>query len=102
VRRQLDPALRAPRSGRRSGRDSEPPPLTPYQARLDVAMDDTAVSRVRDPSVSIRIGSEPFALRSVENRRSRRLDAAASVALGAILGALLVVSVVALVRALLH
>jgi hypothetical protein len=44
----------------RRARGSEPPlrDLTPYRARLDVDMDDTAVSRVRDPSASLRIGPE--------------------------------------------
>ncbi len=74
--------------------------LTPYQARLDVAMDDTAVSKVRDPSVSIRLGAE-------ELRRSARksvpsMDAIAPVALGTLIGAVLVMLAVFAVRALGH
>ncbi len=85
---------------RRRRRDSDPPSyrLTPYQARLDVEMDDTAVSKVRDPSVSIRLGGDGGA--PVAARGFRRLDAAASVALGAVLGVLLVVVAVWIARAL--
>jgi hypothetical protein len=73
--------------------------LTPYQARLDVEMDDTAVSKVRDPSVSLIL--EPSAVvRAPERPAKRRLEAVVSVALGAALGALLVVVIVLIARAL--
>jgi hypothetical protein len=73
--------------------------LTPYQARLDVEMDDTAVSKVRDPSVSLVL--EPSAvIRSPQKGPDRRLEAIASIALGAALGALLVVVIVLIARAL--
>jgi hypothetical protein len=81
---------------------SEPPSfrrLTPYQARLDVEMDDTAVSKVRDPSVSISLEAEPLLDRP---RRAGGLsrDAIASVALGLLLGALAVVAFALALRAL--
>ena len=73
--------------------------LTPYQARLDVEMDDTAVSKVRDPSVSLVF--EPSAVLPAHRKPgSRRSEAIASIALGAALGALLVVVIVLIARAL--
>ncbi|HEX4336473.1 MAG TPA: hypothetical protein VH062_11205 [Polyangiaceae bacterium] len=73
--------------------------LTPYQARLDVEMDDTAVSKVRDPSVSLIL--EPSAvIRSPQKPPNGRLEAVASIAVGAALGALLVVVIVLIARAL--
>jgi hypothetical protein len=80
-------------------RDSDPSyRLTPYRARLDVAMDDTAVSKVRDPSVSMVLGPSS-AIRPREKASAKRLEAVASVALGAALGALLVVIIVLIARA---
>ncbi len=67
----------------------------PYQARLDVEMDDTAISKVRDPSVSINL--DPEDVRG-EGDVSRR-DAIVSTVVGAGLGALLVGVVILLVRA---
>jgi hypothetical protein len=95
-----EPEEQAPRSDplpRR--RDSDPAyRLTPYRARLDVEMDDTAVSKVRDPSVSLVLGpSSP--VRPPEKGSERRLEAVASLALGAALGALLVVIIVLIARA---
>lgn len=85
--------------GSRPHKNSEDPPsfrgLTPYQARLDVEMDDTAVSKVRDPSVSISLGAE-HALRDLPRRGWSR-DAVASVIIGSLLGALLVVALAILV-----
>lgn len=75
-------------------RDSEPPSfrkLTPYHARLDVEMDDTAVSKVRDPSASLRLGPSRNRGRAVGSR-----DAILATAFGALLGVLLV-TVVALI-----
>ena len=93
-------ASEAPPSGARPRRDSDPAyRLTPYRARLDVEMDDTAVSKVRDPSVSLVLGPEAKA-RPRDKAAERRLDALASVALGAALGALLVVVIVLIARAL--
>jgi hypothetical protein len=81
-------------------RDSDPAyRLTPYRARFDVEMDDTAVSKVRDPSVSLVLGSDAGVRRRAKVSE-RRLDAIASLALGAALGALLVVVVVLVARAL--
>ena len=71
--------------------------LTPYQARLDVEMDDTAVSKVRDPSVSLIL--EPSAPRP-RKPSATRVEALTSIAIGAALGALLVVIIVVLARAL--
>jgi uncharacterized protein YjeT (DUF2065 family) len=83
------PAVRA--------RSSEPP-LTPYQARLDVEMDDTAVSKVRDPSVSISLSAEGL-LPILAPRRARKpLDAVYSIVLGTLLGAVLVVLAVVAAR----
>jgi hypothetical protein len=87
----------APRVPRRR-RDSDPAyRLTPYQARVDVEMDDTAVSKVRDPSVSLILDSD-MAVKPRHKATNRRYEAAASLALGAALGALLVVLVVLLTR----
>ena len=91
-------ALRRPRRRR----DSEPPSyryLTPYQARLDVEMDDTAVSKVRDPSVSISLDAErsPLLLRSL--LRGNRRDALLSMAVGVAFGTLLVAVIAAVIRA---
>lgn len=89
------------RRKRRPG-DSEPPSawLTPYQARLDVAMDDTAVSKVRDPSVSLRLGAEGAITSKPPPRPTAlsRLDAVKSVAVGTVFGALVVVVLVATLR----
>lgn len=71
--------------------------LTPYQARLDVEMDDTAISKVRDPSVSIVL--DGAARSPKQRRRSSTTEAAISVAAGVVLGALLVVLAVILLRA---
>jgi hypothetical protein len=79
---------------RRPGRrDSEPPfrKLTPYHARLDVEMDDTAVSKVRDPSASLRLGTKKGRVRSQE--------AVVATLAGAFLGALLVGAVAIVLRA---
>jgi len=93
-------ASEAPPSDVRRRRDSDPTyRLTPYRARLDVEMDDTAVSKVRDPSVSLVLGPEAKATRPRDKAAERRLDALASVALGAALGALLVVVIVLIARA---
>ncbi|HVU03985.1 MAG TPA: hypothetical protein VHE30_19635 [Polyangiaceae bacterium] len=76
------------------------PPLQPYQARLDVEMDDTAVSKVRDPSVSISLSAEGFVPERRPERTERlRGEAIRSVVLGTLLGALLVVLTVLVVRA---
>jgi len=60
-------------------------------------MDDTAVSKVRDPSVSLILDSD-FAVKPRHKATERRYEAVASLALGAALGALLVVIVVVLAR----
>lgn len=95
-----EPEDTAPRSDPLPRR-REPDPayrLTPYRARVDVEMDDTAVSKVRDPSVSLVLG--PLSpVRPPEKASARRLEAVASVALGAALGALLVVIIVLIARA---
>jgi hypothetical protein len=83
-------------------RDSEPPSyryLTPYQARLDVEMDDTAISKVRDPSVSISLDAEksPLLLRNL--LRGSRQDALVSMAVGVAFGTVLVAVIAALIRA---
>lgn len=62
-----------PLSGPAAGvpRESRSRALTRYRARVDVEMDDTAVSRVRDPSVSLRLdpprpaAPQPGALRAL-------------------------------------
>lgn len=72
--------------------------LTPYQARLDVEMDDTAVSKVRDPSVSLIL--EPSAAPRPRKPSATKLEAAMSIAIGAALGALLVIIIVLVARAL--
>ena len=72
--------------------------LTPYQARLDVEMDDTAVSKVRDPSVSLIL--EPSATLRPRKPSATGLEALTSIAIGAALGALLVGIVVVIARAL--
>jgi len=86
-----------PASEPRRRRDSDPYRLTPYQARLDVEMDDTAVSKVRDPSVSLVLSPEAAIRRP--GKPDRRNEAMASLALGAAFGALLVVVIVLLSRA---
>ncbi len=73
------------------------PPLQPYQARLDVEMDDTAISKVRDPSVSISLSAEGLVPTPVPERPEPS-EAVRSVVLGTLLGALLVVLVVLAVR----
>jgi hypothetical protein len=82
---------------------SDDPPsfrgLTPYQARLDVEMDDTAVSKVRDPSVSISLGAE-HSLGEKASPRAWSRDAVASVFIGTLLGALLVVTLAIVARLL--
>jgi hypothetical protein len=86
-------------------RDSDPPSyryLTPYQARLDVEMDDTAVSKVRDPSVSISLDAEKNPLRRVLRStlfRGNRREALISMGVGIAFGTLLVVVIAAVVRA---
>ena len=72
--------------------------LTPYQARLDVEMDDTAVSKVRDPSVSIRLGPDRN-LGQQAGRPVRAREAAFAIVIGVALGALLVVAAVIALRA---
>lgn len=72
--------------------------LTPYQARLDVEMDDTAVSKVRDPSVSMIL--EPSFAPRPRRHSATRVEALTSIAIGAALGALLVIIVVVIARAL--
>jgi hypothetical protein len=100
VKREAGEESEAPPSEARPRRDSDPAyRLTPYRARLDVEMDDTAVSKVRDPSVSLVLGPEAKATRPRDKSAQRRLDALASVALGAALGALLVVVIVLIARA---
>ena len=80
-------------------RDSDPAyRLTPYRARFDVEMDDTAVSKVRDPSVSLILGPAT-PVRPREKASARRFEALASLLLGAALGVLLVVIVVLIARA---
>lgn len=93
-------AARGPRS---RPRDSEPPSLTPYQARLDVEMDDTAVSKVRDPSVSISIDADsmlplPEPAKAPSSSPAPRFEPLYSIALGTVLGALIVAVVVLAVR----
>jgi hypothetical protein len=86
-------------------RDSDPPSyryLTPYQARLDVEMDDTAVSKVRDPSVSISLEAEKNPLRRVllsNLFRGNRREALMSMGVGVAFGTLLVAIIAAVVRA---
>jgi len=74
------------------------PPLQPYQARLDVEMDDTAISKVRDPSVSISLSAEGLLPIPPQRRQRKPLDAVYSIALGVLLGALLVVLAVVAIR----
>lgn len=81
----------SPRSRRSSYRA-----LTPYQARLDVEMDDTAVSKVRDPSVSLRL-SRQETVPVPEHSRAR--GPLASLALGTAGGVLVVLFVALLIRA---
>jgi hypothetical protein len=76
------------------------PPLEPYRARLDVEMDDTAISKVRDPSVSISLSAEGLLPLPEPPRSPRKLDAVYSIALGTLLGALLVVLAVIAARVL--
>lgn len=71
--------------------------LTPYQARLDVEMDDTAVSKVRDPSVSLRLSREDVLPTSDERARTR--GPLASLALGITGGVLVVLLLAFFVRA---
>jgi hypothetical protein len=88
------------RSRRR--RDSEPPSyryLTPYQARLDVEMDDTAISKVRDPSVSISLDAKLGPLFPRKLFRGNRREALLSMAVGVAFGTLLVAVIAAVVRA---
>jgi hypothetical protein len=65
-------------------------------------MDDTAVSKVRDPSVSISLGAELGETELSPKRRKKAglAEAAISVAAGVVLGALLVVLAVLALRAL--
>lgn len=72
--------------------------LTPYQARVDVEMDDTAVSKVRDPSVSMIL--EPSMAPRPRKHSATRVEAMTSIAIGAALGALLVIIIVVIARAL--
>lgn len=90
------------RARRYRRRDSDPPSyraLTPYQARLDVEMDDTAVSKVRDPSVSISLDAEksPLLLKSLF--RGNRREALLSMAVGIAFGSLLVATIAIVIRA---
>ena len=82
--------------------DSDPPsfrPLTPYQARMDVEMDDTAISRVRDPSASITIGPEGGIIDFSRVRtRVAKVFSASSVAFGATFGIVLVVVLFAILE----
>lgn len=89
---------RTPARGR--PRDSEPPTLTPYQARLDIEMDDTAVSKVRDPSVSISLDADSLLPIPEPRTPPPRFEPVYSVVLGTVLGALIVMLVVLLARAL--
>jgi hypothetical protein len=63
-------------------------------------MDDTAVSKVRDPSVSLRLGAEGAITSKPPPRFTALtgLDAVKSVAVGTLFGALLVVVLVAVIR----
>ena len=92
----------SPPSRRRRSVDESAYDLTPYQARLDVAMDDTAVSKVRDPSVSLRLGADGSLPEPARRASGPSLDAFTSVALGTVIGALLVVASVLLFRLLQH
>src|SRR5262249_17253146 len=96
-------ASAAARARRHRRRDSHPPryrALTPYQARLDVEMDDTAVSKVRDPSVSISLDPKKSRLvRLASLLRGSRREAVVSTAVGLVFGTLLVAALAALVRA---
>jgi hypothetical protein len=90
------------RTKRRRRRDSDPPSyryLTPYQARLDVEMDDTAISKVRDPSVSISLDAENSPLLRRILLRGNRREALLSMAVGVAFGTLLVAVIAAVVRA---
>jgi hypothetical protein len=83
-------------------RDSDPPSyryLTPYQARLDVEMDDTAVSKVRDPSVSISLDAEKSPLFLKNLLRGNRREALLSMGVGVAFGTLLVAVIAAVIRA---
>lgn len=86
-------ADQAPRSTREPGSVRS---LTPYQARLDVEMDDTAVSKVRDPSVSFRLSRKPG---TGVGGHARQWGPLASVVLGVLGGVLVVLVVVAAFRA---
>jgi hypothetical protein len=88
--------------GRRG--DSEPPPtLTPYQARVDVEMDDTAVSKVRDPSVSLRLGADGMLpVAPVARAPEPRVAPLVWIGAGTVLGVLVVTAIALIVRALLH
>lgn len=86
-----DSGVDSPRSKRSSLRF-----LTPYQARLDVEMDDTAVSKVRDPSVSLRVSPEDIL---PTTGRTRGWGPVASLALGTAGGVLVVLLLAYLVRA---
>jgi len=97
----LDEA-RAARARRHRRRDSDPPSyrhLTPYQARLDVEMDDTAISKVRDPSVSISLDAEKSPLRRSKLFLGNRREALLSMAVGIAFGTLLVAVIAAVIRA---
>lgn len=91
------------RASKHRRRDSDPPSyryLTPYQARFDVEMDDTAISKVRDPSVSISLDAEKSPLfRALALLRGSRREALVSTAVGVAFGALLVAVIAAVVRA---
>jgi hypothetical protein len=95
----IRPAVKPPAPARR--RENSTPnfrELTPYQARLDVEMDDTAISKVRDPSVSIALGADASLPPRRRTQRVRFRDAALSVGAGVVLGALVVVLVVFLAQ----
>lgn len=90
-----------PSPSRPRRRDSEPPGLTPYRARLEVEMDDTAVSKVRDPSVSISLDvDEILPLPEARKSSSPLLEPVYSVALGTVFGAMIVALIVFIVRSI--
>jgi len=89
----------SPEAQQRRRRDADLA-LTPYQARLDVEMDDTAVSKVRDPSVSISLAADGLLGEGPRSSRRRAPSAVASVLIGTAIGAFVVVAVVSAARAL--
>ncbi len=65
-------------------------------------MDDTAVSKVRDPSVSISLGADDALGVMPRGEPQHSHDAVVSVLLGTAVGALVVVGIVFVVRLLMH